>query len=29
MFMYAEAKFNLGDLSEAEKAYKVVYRIGP
>lgn len=29
MFMYAEAKFNLGDLIEAEKAYKVVIELFP
>jgi len=29
MFMYAEAKFNLGDLIEAEKAYKIVIELVP
>ncbi|MEW6418618.1 MAG: tetratricopeptide repeat protein [Nitrospirota bacterium] len=29
MFMYAEARFNLGDLVEAEKAYKVVIELFP
>jgi TolA-binding protein len=29
MFMYAEAKFNLGDLTEAEKSYKTVIELFP
>jgi TolA-binding protein len=29
MFMYAEAKFNLGDLTEAEKAYKIIIELFP
>jgi len=29
MFMYAEAKFNLGDLMEAERAYKIVIELFP
>jgi TolA-binding protein len=29
MFMYAEAKFNLGDLIEAERAYKIVIELFP
>ncbi len=29
MFMYAEAKFNLGNLIEAEKAYKTVIELVP
>src|SRR4030043_606397 len=29
MFMYAEAKYNLGDLVEAEKAYKIVIELFP
>lgn len=29
MFMYAEAKFNLGDLVEAEKAYRVIIDLFP
>jgi tetratricopeptide (TPR) repeat protein len=29
MFMYAEAKYNLGDLTEAEKAYKLLIELFP
>lgn len=29
MFMYAEAKFNLGDLTEAEKSYKTAIELFP
>jgi hypothetical protein len=29
MFYYAEAKFNLEDLVEAEKAYRIVTRLFP
>ena len=29
MFMYAEAKFNLGDFMEAERAYKIVIELFP
>ncbi len=29
MFMYSEAKFNLGDLVEAEKGYKIVIEFFP
>jgi tetratricopeptide (TPR) repeat protein len=29
MFMYAEAKYNLGDLVESEKAYKIVIELFP
>lgn len=29
MFMYSEAKFNLGDLAEAEKGYKIVIEFFP
>jgi tetratricopeptide (TPR) repeat protein len=29
MFMYAEAEFNLGDLTEAERAYKIVIDLFP
>jgi len=29
MFMYSEAKFNLGDLAEAEKGYKIVIALFP
>jgi TolA-binding protein len=29
MFMYAEAKYNFGDLKEAEKAYKTVIELFP
>ncbi|OGW36279.1 MAG: hypothetical protein A2Y97_07540 [Nitrospirae bacterium RBG_13_39_12] len=29
VFMYAEAKYNLGDLAEAEKAYKIIEKYFP
>ncbi len=29
MFMYSEAKFNLGDLTEAEKGYRIVIALFP
>jgi TolA-binding protein len=29
MFRYAEAKYNLGDLAEAEKAYKIIEKYFP